>query len=424
MVADADNALSPFHVLNTYLTFPNNYQSQWWTKTGPLLSKMLSSSGYTLEQQYTYLTFFQNQLIPRLGPYPTAWHSTITVSGLPVEFSVNYQAKGGHPTVRICTEPANSFSGTEKDPFNQGPPAEMLSHLSRSGLKGFDPTLFAYFTPRHTLSREEQNKLPTAVPGGAKIKTQHAFGFDLKDSGVVVKGYSYPGLKAHLADPGNEKGKDIKTQLTEEVTDLQRSGVMDAVKPWTVISEYMTECSGWGFHNLWAWDYITPSSSRLKFYSFVMDVPDKTKLAELWTCGGRANSPAHQEGLKHLTALWDIIDLKNCGKRDLPKDAHQVPEGVAPMLWNYEMVPGHDLPIAKPYFPLQGLNDAVCVGKIQRYFELLGWKELAAEFPRTVQGYFPDSDLAKTTNRVFWISFTYSEKTGVYLSVYYHPCPE
>lgn len=36
----------------------------------------------------------------------------------------------------------------------------------------------------------------------------------------------------------------------------------------------------------------------------------------------------------------------------------------------------------------------------------------------------PDYDLSKTSHLVFWISFAYSEKTGVYVSVYYHPCPE
>ncbi|KAL4943918.1 hypothetical protein BDV06DRAFT_234160 [Aspergillus oleicola] len=420
-------APTPYDILTTYLSFPNNAQTQWWTKTAPLLSRLLSSSGYSTEQQYSLLTFYHSQLIPRLGPHPATFHSSITVSGLPMEFSVNYTEKGPHPMVRICTEPVNDFSGTERDPFNQGPPAELISHLSReglSGLSGFDPSLFAYFTPRHTLSREEQIKLPTSVPGGAKIKTQHAFGFDLKDSGIVVKGYSYPGLKAHLASTEDGKGKPIGQLLTDEILDLKSQGIMDYTSPWSIISSYMTESQGWGFHNLWAWDYVTPTTSRLKFYTFTMDVPDKSKLSELWTLGGRATSPAHQEGLRHLLDLWDIIDLKNCGKRDLPKDAHQVPEGAAPMLWNYEMVPGESLPIAKPYFPLQGLNDEECVAKIAAYFEKLGWKDLADSFPETVKSYHPDYDLTKTSHLVFWISFTYSEKSGVYLSVYYHPCPE
>ncbi|KAL4950295.1 aromatic prenyltransferase [Aspergillus filifer] len=416
------NNTGPYDVLSTYLSFPTHSQSQWWIKTAPLLSRLLASSGYSTEQQYSLLTFYHSQLVPRLGPHPSTFHSTITVTGLPMEFSVNYSEKAPHPMVRICSEPVNDFSGTDRDPFNRGPPHELLSHLS-STLKGFDPSLFIYFSPRHTLSREEQIKLPTSVPGGAKLKTQHAFGFDLKDAGIVVKGYSYPGLKCHLAQDGT--GKPIAQLLGDEILDLKNQGIMDCTAPWTIISEYMTEVSGWGFHNLWAWDYVSPpSQSRLKFYTFVMDVPDKNKLTELWTLGGRATSAMHQEGLRHLLDLWDIIDLAHCGKRELPEGAQQFPEGAAPMLWNYEMVPGEVLPIAKPYFPLQGLNDEECVAKIAAYFGRLGWKDLADEFPKTVQSYYPEKDLTKTTNLVFWISYTYSQKSGVYLSVYYHPCPE
>lgn len=32
----------------------------------------------------------------------------------------------------------------------------------------------------------------------------------------------------------------------------------------------------------------------------------------------------------------------------------------------------------------------------------------------------PEHDLAKTSHLVMWVSYAYSEKTGVYVSVYYH----
>ncbi|OJI99465.1 hypothetical protein ASPVEDRAFT_187638 [Aspergillus versicolor CBS 583.65] len=409
--------MSPFDVLSTYLTFPSNDQDQWWRRTGPLVGRLLSTTGYTAEQQYQFLTFYHNQLIPRLGPCPATFHSSITVTGLPMEFSVNYQEHGGHPTVRIGAEPVDSFSGTDRDPFNQAPPALMVSHLARIALNGFDPQLYGYFEPKHTLTRDEQIRLPTSVPGGAKLRTQHAMGFDLKDTGITVKGYTYPGLKAHMS------GQDIKQLLTVSVTDLKAQGKMDCVDAWSKLAEYITETNGWGYHNLWAWDYIDPAKSRFKFYTFVMDVSD-SKLEELWTLNNRATGPAHMEGLFWLRKLWDVIDLRLAGKRDLPADAPQVPENSAPMLWNYELTPGNPLPYGKAYFPLQGLNDLVCVEKIARFFRMLGWTELAASYRSTVESFYPDYDLSKTSHLVFWISFAYSERTGVYVSVYYHPCPE
>lgn len=378
---EKDVSVSPFHVLSTYLTFPTKDQDQWWRRTGPLVGRLLSTTGYTAEQQYQFLTFYHNQLIPRLGPCPATFHSSITVTGLPMEFSVNYQEHGGHPTVRIGAEPVDSFSGTDRDPFNQAPPASMITHLSRIALKDFDPQLYGYFEPKHTLTRDEQIRLPAAVPGGGKLKTQHAMGFDLKDNGITVKGYTYPGLKAHMA------GQDIKTLLGDSVDDLKAKGKMNCVDAWSKVASYMTEVNGWGFHNLWAWDYIDPAKSRFKFYTFVMDVSDTDKLEELWTLNNRATGPAHMEGLIWLRRLWDVIDLRHAGKRDLSPDAPQVPENSAPMLWNYELTPGNPLPYAKAYFPLQGLNDLVCVDKIARFFGMLGWTELAASYRSTVESF-------------------------------------
>jgi hypothetical protein len=36
----------------------------------------------------------------------------------------------------------------------------------------------------------------------------------------------------------------------------------------------------------------------------------------------------------------------------------------------------------------------------------------------------PERDLSKTARLTSWISFAYTEKTGVYLSVYYHSSDE
>lgn len=33
----------------------------------------------------------------------------------------------------------------------------------------------------------------------------------------------------------------------------------------------------------------------------------------------------------------------------------------------------------------------------------------------------PDLDISKTARLLLWVSFAYTEKSGVYLSVYFHP---
>ncbi|KAL3447740.1 aromatic prenyltransferase [Aspergillus insuetus] len=410
---------SPFQSLSTYLSFPTSDQEKWWVKTGPVLGRMLETAGYALDQQFKYLTFHHNQIVPRLGPYPQRFQSNLTVSGLLIEFSINYQQKGtAHPTVRLGLEPADSFSGTDRDPFNKSPLPSTLSHFTRMGVQGFDQQLHTYFQPRHCLTDEEQLRVPTEVPGGGKRTTQGALAFNLDDRGVNMKGYSYPGIKAYLAKV------EVKDMITDAINDLKVLGKGDWVDAWAKTAEYVTEINGWGFHNLWGWDYVEPSQSRFKFYTWQFDVQELTKLDELFTLNNRAASLTHLEGLTYLHKLWDIIDLKGSGKRQLPPDGTQLPENTNPMLLSYEIKSGNPLPYAKVYFPLQGFNDLVCIEKIARFFDYMGWKELAESYPATVQSFFPGHDLSKTSHLVYWISFSYSEKQGVYSSVYYHANPE
>jgi len=45
-------------------------------------------------------------------------------------------------------------------------------------------------------------------------------------------------------------------------------------------------------------------------------------------------------------------------------------------------------------------------------------------FDRNTDCNSPERDLNKTARLTSWISFAYTEKTGVYLSVYYHSSEE
>jgi DMATS type aromatic prenyltransferase len=131
----AKDTSTPFDILNKYISFPTLDQEQWWKATAPLLSRILAASGYPLEHQYQYLTFHHAQIVPRLGPYPARFTSGVTRSGLPIEFSMNYQQHdSSNPMVRIGLEPVDSYSGTERDPFNQAPATDLVHALARMGI--------------------------------------------------------------------------------------------------------------------------------------------------------------------------------------------------------------------------------------------------------------------------------------------------
>ncbi|KAL4922911.1 aromatic prenyltransferase [Aspergillus aurantiobrunneus] len=412
-------ATPAYQALTKYLTFPTNDQEQWWQRTGALLGRMLESTGYPVPQQYQYLTFFLKQVVPSLGPYPARFRSSVTVSGQPIELSVNYQQHGDtQPIVRIGCEALDSYSGTERDPFNQLPASAVISNLSRLGLDGFDPQLFSYFSLRHTINPEEKAQLQGPLAGRVLIKSQHGFGFDLKDGNVLAKGYSFPGLKTITS------GQSMSALVTESITHI-RPGKTDTDEPtcidsWNMIDSYLAEVNGYSNVHLWSWDYVDPAKSRLKIYAASTELSWR-KLEEAWTLNRRAaHHPANAQGLQYLRQLWDFMQLGDA-ERVLPADrpAH-VKQNEPFLLWNYEMTPGEPIPIAKPYLSLHGVNDLACVRNLARFFDIVGWKDLAGTYPDTVKAYYPEYDLETTSHLVMWVSFSYSEKKGVYLSVYYH----
>ncbi|BCS24043.1 uncharacterized protein APUU_40487S [Aspergillus puulaauensis] len=407
--------IPPFDALSKYVSPPTNDQEQWWHHTGSLLGRMLQSAQYPLDQQYQYLKFFEGQVSPRLGPYPSRFRSNVTVSGDPVELSVNYQQRGGtRPIVRIGFEAMDSYSGSKIDPFNQLPASDVIRGLSRLELKGFDPHLFAYFGFRHTLTKEETDRLADPeLAGRTLLRSQYGFGLDLKNGSVVVKGYTFPGLKTVAS------GQSISELVTDSISQLSqpKASCADA---WETVKGYMAETSSFNQFHVWSWDYVDPSLSRLKFYSVSNEFTWR-KVEEVWTVNKLlAADPVNIEGLKYLRQLWDIIQPSDSERKVIEDRPAYIREHETPLLWNYEMTPGSPIPYAKPYFSMHGINDLACVENLARFFEVAGLKDLAASYPGIVKAYFPEHDLAKTSHLVMWVSYAYSEKTGIYLSVYYH----
>ncbi|KAJ0419476.1 tryptophan dimethylallyltransferase-domain-containing protein [Aspergillus carlsbadensis] len=388
---------TPFDVLSTYISFPTLDQEQWWKTTGPVLSRILAASEYSLEQQYKYLTFHHAQIVPRLGPYPARFTSGVTRSGLPIDFSMNYQQHGaGNPMVRIAFEPVDSYSGTDHDPFNQAPAADLFHALAGLGIEGFDPQLYELFAAEHILPR-------------ARAKARGVPIWDLIAETVShVRDATATTTTTTTTNTANNTGKNL-----------------DCVDAFALIRDYVcTKHDLYHDFTLFSWDYISPAQSRLKYYCVSSDTT-WARVEDLWSLGGRAQSPSHTAGLPYLRKLWEILELAE-GTRMFSGEGSYSDDTVeeqdqAPMAWNYEMRGGEKVPLTKFYFPLYGMNDALCVGRIVRFFEWMGWGERAARFAGVVSGFYPDRDLAKTARLLLWVSFAYTEKTGVYLSVYFHP---
>lgn len=377
--ASAGPISTAYGVLSRYYLFTDHNQRAWWEKTGSLLDRILASAGYSLPRRLEALTFYSQVLIPSLGPYPHQFRSAITRSGLPLEFSVNYQQRGEvDPVVRIGYEPVSAASATENDPYNQAPTVEFLKKLDKQNIPGYDGWLFRYFLDAHTLNTADRELLKQKKIEGSELTSQAAFGFDLKKEAISVKGYTFPAIKCTLS------GKDFGDFIAESIKPLAVQ--MGPIPSFDMVNSYLIETNGYSQFAFWSFDCAASGSSRLKLYSSHNSVI-WSKVEEIWTLGGRAKSPVVQEGLKYLKELWHLTKLSE-GHRDFSggfDDGHDAT--ASPMVWNYEMKKGEEIPLTKFYFPVHGENDEKVITGLAKFLCGIGLSKFGKNYEATVQHY-------------------------------------
>lgn len=298
-----------FSALSKAIDFTKDDEQVWWEKTAPLLERIMVSADYTLLQRSQFLTLYRTVMIPNFGPCPHTWHASITHSGIPMEFSVNYQSQGQN-TVRIGFEPVTDISGTSRDPYNLITVSNAMNQISRLSVEGFDPYLFTSFLTLMTLSKQDSNMLQGAKLPGSKFKTQAAFGLDLKGDSVTVKCYIYPALKTHVS------GLSFHQLLADAVQNL--SPVMNCGKSVSMVNDYMEKWGNYNQYSFLGFDCIAPSKSRLKIYGALLDITWQ-KTEEIWTLGGQlSSSEIIKKGLELMRILWDFLAPGKVTRAPLP----------------------------------------------------------------------------------------------------------
>ncbi|PWY69061.1 aromatic prenyltransferase [Aspergillus heteromorphus CBS 117.55] len=397
----------PLDAVNKEIITQDSDQEAWWEKTGPLLAKVLASARYSPAQQIKYLTFYRNTFIPRLGPYPHRFRCAISLGGLPLEFSVNYQQHGSpHPVARIGFEPLSPLSGTERDPYNRLTMQEFVGELERLQIPGFDTRLLERFWALHALTPDEQDSLKGAAPEYSDRRSQGMFGFDVRDDAISVKGYTLPMPKCQVT------GQSVASLHRESIRQL--GSMLDYYSAaFPLMDAYMEETGGYERSAFFSWDCTAPAQSRLKFYGYEIEVT-WAKMEELWTLGGRVQSPTRARGLEYLQELWEVMELPS-GPRPVTEDfnAGATPRRT-PIVYNHEIRAGDPVPITKLYLPVHGENDGRVVRAVARFLQRIGLEEYGAGLEQTVEDFYPERDLGKTSCLTSWISFAYSEKTGTH----------
>ncbi|KAK1140959.1 aromatic prenyltransferase (DMATS family) [Aspergillus melleus] len=390
-------APTPWDVIAKYGCFSNEYELQWWRDSGALVARYLQMCGYPLNEQYAYLLFFRQVVVPALGPYPPVRRSFLNEAKIGLELSINFESSG-HPIFRMTLDAVNADSGNRLDPFNDRAVASLVDKLALIKPKGFDRTLYHRFMDDFVIPDGQADKIYEETTLAERWASS-MLAFDFKKGDVGVKEYFWPQMasRAH--------GKSIHEMLRNSLSRLEGQMVSSAAAE--LVMKYME-----GSNNhlreivFFAWDFVQVEKSRLKLYIWEKDL-SIAKVEELWTLGGKLKGPAIDEGFELVKKLWNIMKM---GER----------KPWLPFLFNYEISPGKPDPLPKVYFPIDDGNDLETALAIAEWFRVLGWNDKADAYVDQVRYLQPGRDLSKTSGLQTLVIFSF-KSTGPYTTIYYHP---
>ncbi|KAJ5958093.1 Aromatic prenyltransferase DMATS type [Penicillium vulpinum] len=401
----------PHRTLSKSMTFANLDQYRYWHAVGPMLGKMLSNGNYNIHQQYEYLSLFAHVIIPKLGPFPDGrdiYKCLLGGTGS-VELSQNVQKLG--LTARVAFEPTSYISSTGVDPLNRHTVHATLAELRAIGSATVDMELHQMLVNELTLTDREEKLMSPEQISGTAWKTQILLALDLGQTGITVKEYFYPAIKASVI------GQSVAELCFSAIRKVDKQGVFESASKF--IETYMQTQSQTDLYFL-SCDLVDPAETRIKLYLMELDMR-LAKVEEHWTMGGKLGDEETLLGLEMLKELWVDFGIIE-GMRDEPERPSQPgdPDTIVPFIMNYEMNPGEPLPKPKFYFPLVGISELKIANVLTAFFERHEMPEQAAVYRDNLQTYYPSKDLAVATDHQAWMSFSYTKKKGPYLTMYYH----
>ncbi|KAE9362829.1 aromatic prenyltransferase [Stipitochalara longipes BDJ] len=423
--------VEPFTPSTRGLCFANISQAFWYRTTTPLLSKLLGIAKYPphLQDQYTF--FYNNSVLPGLGPVPSPankWTPHLTHNGSPFEPSLAFQ--NNKQQVRFTFEPIGPLAGTLTDRFNQSLPLAFVSSLASSNTcPNLNLEWWYHFTTAFFVSETELAAHPSPFVG-VKVQPTCYLAFDLpgEEFAPVLKPYLFPHRRALLQgmDKANLVFEAIR-HIPSSVVDM--SPALEKVE--TFLSQHQENSiaqlalqagrDGSGKASkakalsveMLSFDCASSSESRLKIYAKTHDT-SFANVRDIFTLGGQLRNSSTLDGLEALERFWKQLLL-------LREDWNDHESQSAEFLhFKFEFSPGKLEPDIKIYVPswTLGINKTGLTRGLGRYFRELGW-DVGNTYRNDMQQVFGGIDEPGRVGYTY-TSFTYGEN-GPAVAMYCTP---
>lgn len=403
----------------------------WFQICRPALSGMMDFAGtYSPEEKESNLRFFAERVCPWIGPRPVHpsgedAHSSSSPyeANTPVEMSVNFSCNR-KPIVRFQLEPTRVTKGphveSEEPLIIKGLLEVLESTKSLPGVNlEWARQLLQFMVPS---KRQDIANLNKAVrDGGLPPPLDHVthlqVAFDLDGTKRKMKVYFNP-MSMQLAT-----GKSIRDVAFDAIKGLQPHGE-DLAVPLGVVADFLQASSDAMEVLMAGVDAADPATSRIKLYTYLREVNSWESVQRAWTLGGAATDEDRMTGLALLRSIWPLLMDEKESDEDATR--HKPPKFslsfLGTLLLTYEF--RHDTsraPDVKLYLPLwqYAPTDRRIASNVNAILRTLGWAEAADGYLAHLQRTFPGADLDGPATLHSYLSYSYSRKTGPYVSLYY-----
>ncbi|KAH7322473.1 aromatic prenyltransferase [Stachybotrys elegans] len=240
---------------------------------------MADAAQYSIQRQYEILLFHYHWIVPRLGPAPDAdgrpkWVSRMAQDCSPIEYAWKWNTATSKPQISYSWEALNPGSESCQDPKN------------------------------HRLSLQYMNDVRRVVPHADFTVSR----FFLE---AIENGTRKPSNFLHAIDHGSER-LELKSYLLvrDESTMNEWHDAITKLDPENpahhALKGFLTENPEGRLFSpiVLAWDNVTPSKSRLKWYFVTRNTSFKS-VREIMTMGGRLD--VTEDNLQDLRSLITAI---------------------------------------------------------------------------------------------------------------------
>ncbi|KAF1973120.1 aromatic prenyltransferase, partial [Bimuria novae-zelandiae CBS 107.79] len=323
--------------------------------SGVLLSKLLSSAGYSQESRDKAMSFFLHCITPFLGPlrgfeYANDWTSFMTDDGTPIELGWGWTTEDAPPKIQYSIEPYDSHNCLPKVSYSGQSSRSFYQEVIKD-LDGTDLTWSDHFSSTFLNQRPE---LPSQ-----KQKNSIFYAFDIQGDGAVAKTYFI--LRSGSGRPMySDMWAAISTAVLSAPYCLNRSP-----PSLRVLQGFFKNNTTFVDIEMLAIDLVQPEHSRIKIY-FRLRNTCFGSVKKAMTLDGRLTDETTIKGLGDLERLWKLLFHVD-SNTPLPAVDHRT----AGILYYAEFRLGSQLPKVKLYIPVRhyAASDNAVIEALENFWQ-------------------------------------------------------